>query len=82
MDTEDEWQEDLPTYISFDVDALDPVYTPGTGTPEVLHAPFRFNVVVFKLILYSLTTLHCLILHASPLPNISLALDNSYFILH
>lgn len=27
--------EDLPTYISFDVDALDPVYTPGTGTPEV-----------------------------------------------
>ena len=28
-------QEDLPTYISFDVDALDPAYTPGTGTPEV-----------------------------------------------
>eukprot|EP00658_Telonema_sp_P-2_P034567 TRINITY_DN25222_c0_g1_i3.p1 TRINITY_DN25222_c0_g1~~TRINITY_DN25222_c0_g1_i3.p1 ORF type:complete len:259 (+),score=60.66 TRINITY_DN25222_c0_g1_i3:103-879(+) len=26
---------DLPTYVSFDVDALDPVYTPGTGTPEV-----------------------------------------------
>ena len=24
-----------PTYISFDVDGLDPVYTPGTGTPEV-----------------------------------------------
>ena len=24
-----------PTYISFDVDALDPVYAPGTGTPEV-----------------------------------------------
>lgn len=23
-----------PTYISFDVDALDPVYAPGTGTPE------------------------------------------------
>ena len=23
------------TYISFDVDALDPVYAPGTGTPEV-----------------------------------------------
>src|SRR5262249_20455358 len=23
------------TYISFDVDGLDPVYTPGTGTPEV-----------------------------------------------
>jgi guanidinopropionase len=24
-----------PTYVSFDVDALDPVYAPGTGTPEV-----------------------------------------------
>ncbi len=26
---------DGPTYISFDVDGLDPSYTPGTGTPEV-----------------------------------------------
>ncbi|MEM7206566.1 MAG: agmatinase [Pseudomonadota bacterium] len=26
---------DGKTYISFDVDALDPVYTPGTGTPEI-----------------------------------------------
>ncbi|MCB2100043.1 MAG: agmatinase [Rhodobacterales bacterium] len=26
---------DGPTYVSFDVDALDPVYAPGTGTPEV-----------------------------------------------
>ena len=26
---------DSPTYISFDVDGLDPVYAPGTGTPEV-----------------------------------------------
>jgi guanidinopropionase len=25
---------DGPTYISFDVDGLDPAYTPGTGTPE------------------------------------------------
>ncbi|UCG00367.1 MAG: agmatinase [Candidatus Heimdallarchaeota archaeon] len=24
-----------PTYISFDVDSLDPVFTPGTGTPEI-----------------------------------------------
>jgi guanidinopropionase len=24
-----------PTYISFDVDGLDPVYAPGTGTPEI-----------------------------------------------
>ena len=26
---------DGPTYITFDVDGLDPVYTPGIGTPEI-----------------------------------------------
>jgi guanidinopropionase len=26
---------DDPAYISFDIDGLDPVYTPGTGTPEI-----------------------------------------------
>lgn len=26
---------DTPTYVTFDVDALDPVYAPGTGTPEI-----------------------------------------------
>ncbi len=26
---------DEPAYLSFDVDGLDPVYAPGTGTPEV-----------------------------------------------
>lgn len=26
---------DEPTYLSFDVDGLDPVYAPGTGTPEI-----------------------------------------------
>ena len=26
---------DGPVYLSFDVDGLDPVYAPGTGTPEV-----------------------------------------------
>lgn len=26
---------DGPTYVSFDIDALDPVYAPGTGTPEI-----------------------------------------------
>ncbi|GJD72196.1 agmatinase [Methylobacterium goesingense] len=26
---------DGPTYLSFDVDALDPAYAPGTGTPEM-----------------------------------------------
>jgi guanidinopropionase len=26
---------DGPTYVSFDVDGIDPVYAPGTGTPEI-----------------------------------------------
>ena len=26
---------DGPTYISFDIDSLDPGFAPGTGTPEV-----------------------------------------------
>ncbi|MFO1023719.1 MAG: agmatinase [Acetobacteraceae bacterium] len=26
---------DAPTYLSFDIDALDPAYAPGTGTPEI-----------------------------------------------
>lgn len=26
---------DAPAYVTFDVDALDPVYAPGTGTPEI-----------------------------------------------
>ena len=30
-----------PTYVSFDVDGLDLVYAPGTGTPEVACAPAR-----------------------------------------
>ena len=25
----------LPTYISYDIDSLDPAYAPGTGTPEI-----------------------------------------------
>jgi agmatinase len=26
---------DQPFYVTFDVDGIDPAYTPGTGTPEV-----------------------------------------------
>ena len=25
----------MPTYISFDIDSLDPAFAPGTGTPEI-----------------------------------------------
>lgn len=31
----DENIEKTPLYISFDIDALDPAYAPGTGTPEI-----------------------------------------------
>ena len=24
-----------PTYLTFDIDGIDPTYAPGTGTPEV-----------------------------------------------
>ena len=26
---------DMPVYLTFDIDSLDPVYAPGTGTPEI-----------------------------------------------
>src|SRR5688572_2915140 len=26
---------DQPTYVSFDIDSVDPAFAPGTGTPEV-----------------------------------------------
>ncbi|WP_299150107.1 agmatinase [uncultured Tateyamaria sp.] len=26
---------DMPTYISYDIDSLDPAFAPGTGTPEI-----------------------------------------------
>ncbi len=26
---------EAPAYVSFDIDALDPAYAPGTGTPEI-----------------------------------------------
>ena len=29
------FEDSIPTYISFDIDCLDPSYAPGTGTPVV-----------------------------------------------
>lgn len=26
---------DMPTYVTYDIDSLDPAYAPGTGTPEI-----------------------------------------------
>ena len=26
---------EVPAYLSFDIDALDPAFAPGTGTPEI-----------------------------------------------
>ena len=38
---------DGPTYLSFDVDGLDPVYAPGTGTPEIGGLTTREALAVF-----------------------------------
>jgi arginase family enzyme len=27
--------EEVPTYLSLDIDVVDPAFAPGTGTPEV-----------------------------------------------
>ncbi|MGO1117305.1 agmatinase [Rhodovibrionaceae bacterium A322] len=45
---------DGPTYVSFDVDGLDPVYAPGTGTPEV----GGITTVEAQIMLRSLEGLH------------------------
>lgn len=28
-----------PTYLSFDIDSMDPAFAPGTGTPEPMASP-------------------------------------------
>jgi len=45
---------DAPTYISMDVDCLDPVYAPGTGTPEV----GGLTTLEAQMLLRGLTPLH------------------------
>jgi guanidinopropionase len=39
-----------PTYVSFDIDALDPAYAPGTGTPEVGGFTNREAVFMLRLL--------------------------------
>jgi agmatinase len=38
---------DGPTYLCFDVDGLDPVYAPGTGTPEIGGLSSREALAIF-----------------------------------
>lgn len=38
---------DGPTYLTFDVDGLDPVYAPGTGTPEIGGLSTREALAIF-----------------------------------
>lgn len=45
---------DGPTYISFDVDGLDPAFAPGTGTPEI----GGYNTLEAQLMLRGLQGLH------------------------
>ena len=35
---------DAPTYVSFDIDFVDPAFAPGTGTPEV-GGPTSFEAI-------------------------------------
>ena len=42
--------EDTPTYLTFDIDGIDPTFAPGTGTPEV----GGFNVREAQLIIREL----------------------------
>lgn len=37
-----------PTYLSFDVDGLDPAFTPGTGTPEVGGLSSREAIIILN----------------------------------
>jgi len=39
---------DRPTYVSFDVDALDPAFAPGTGTPEVGGLSTREAIAILR----------------------------------
>ena len=44
---------DIPTYISVDIDVLDPSYAPGTGTPEAFGlTPMQFHELFTSLIKY------------------------------
>jgi agmatinase len=37
-----------PTYLSFDVDSLDPAFAPGTGTPEIGGLQSREAMVLIR----------------------------------
>ncbi|MDP9137148.1 MAG: agmatinase [Pseudomonadota bacterium] len=39
-----------PTYVSFDIDALDPAFAPGTGTPEVAGFTNREAIAMLRLL--------------------------------
>jgi len=45
---------DFPTYLTFDIDGIDPTFAPGTGTPEV----GGFNVREAQLIIRELNQIN------------------------
>jgi guanidinopropionase len=45
---------DSPSYLTFDIDGIDPTYAPGTGTPEV----GGFNVREAQLIIRELNQMN------------------------
>ena len=46
--------QDIPTYLTFDIDGIDPTFAPGTGTPEV----GGFNVREAQTIIRALNNIH------------------------
>lgn len=55
----------LPVYVSIDVDAMDPVYAPGTGTPEI-GGLTSFEMLRLVRGLASLNVVGCDIVEVSP----------------
>lgn len=48
-----------PVYLSFDIDALDPGFAPGTGTPEIAGlTPIQVNTFIFILRIYYTCSTH------------------------
>lgn len=48
-----------PVYLSFDIDALDPGFAPGTGTPEIAGlTPIQVNTSVLILRIYYTCSTH------------------------
>lgn len=52
-----------PVYLSFDIDALDPGFAPGTGTPEIAGlTPIQVNRLTPLILQYDLNLIYLFLL--------------------